>query len=224
MFQVIRKNVWLMTNRERAKETYRIYSDLEGNQHIASQFALEKVLDLIELNNPKKILELGLGIGSISHAVFNFLKNKSISCEYFGTEANEYCLSQLRNNLGEFYHQLNLFPSLEKIPSGNKFDLIIIDGKDDSLIRIADLISKNGVLFIEGDRLPQQSLILDLFPKALFVHLISDFRNPEYGLFPASSWSGGGKLIYSSPNSTQKLNWAFEKVRSSLRARISRRF
>ncbi len=54
---------------EFVKKCYKKFSTVEGNQHIASLFALTKIIDCVQLNKPKSILEIGLGIGSVSYTV-----------------------------------------------------------------------------------------------------------------------------------------------------------
>ncbi len=196
---------------------------MEGNQHIASQFAIQKILDIIELNNSIKILEVGLGIGSISFSVIDFLQNQNKIFNYIGTEANQFCLDQLPINLGGHFNKIKLFSDLEKINKKEKFDLVIIDGSDQAIEKISRIISKNGVIFIEGDRKHQQETLLKLFPRNKFVHLISNYKNSKLGLFSVKNWSGGGKLIYVNPTFTQKKHWLLEKIKSSFRRRIVRR-
>lgn len=212
-----------MNTKKEAENYYRKFSKLNGNEHIASLYAIEKLLDIVKINRPNKILEVGLGIGSISYSIIDYLSRKEDKFEYFGTEANEFCLRELPKNLESHYSRLKLFSSLSHIDRTNKFDLIIIDGSDSSIEKLQDLITENGVVFIEGDRKGQQNLLRKVFPKHLFVHTVSNYREPDYGPFTTGNWSGGGKLIYINPNFKQKLNWIVEKLKSSYRNRITRR-
>jgi hypothetical protein len=41
-----------MKNKKQAEEYYKYFSKLEGNQHIANLFAIEKILDIIQFNRP----------------------------------------------------------------------------------------------------------------------------------------------------------------------------
>ena len=212
-----------MTHKNQAEVYYQYFSKAEGNQHIATLFAIEKILDILAFNKPKRILEVGLGIGSISYSIIDYLSKYQPSFSYYGTEANEYCLTQLPLNLKEHYSKLNLYSSIEKLNSEEKFDLIIIDGSDSAIEKVSQLISNNGTIFIEGDRIPQQKILVNLFPNNKFVHTISNYREPEYGPFATGHWSGGGKLIYVNPTFKQKVNWLNEKVKSSFRSRIIRK-
>ena len=54
-----------MNYKKIAKDNYKKFAFIDGNQHIASEYALITILKLIEDFNVKSILEVGLGIGSI---------------------------------------------------------------------------------------------------------------------------------------------------------------
>lgn len=213
-----------MNNKQRAEKYYKYFSKLEGNQHIANLFALEKILDLLRIYKPKHVLEVGLGIGSISYSIMDYLKNNdSKDFTYTGTEANQFCLNALSVNLKEHYSDLVIYGKIEDIPKTSLFDFIIIDGSDDALNRISKLISKNGIIFIEGDRKNQQDILVKLFPKHKYVHSISNYKEPEYGPFINGHWSGGGKIIYVKPTVKQNVYWIIDKFISSYRNRITRK-
>lgn len=205
-----------MRNQDYADSFFIKFSKAEGNQHIASLFALKKVLDIVQFEKPKEILEVGLGIGSISYSILKFLNDKSIKIRYDGTEKNEFCLAQLKINLEEVYDQIKIYGDLDDVGvNSRKYDFIIIDGSDDAITKIKDLIAKTGVLFIEGDRVIQVDVLRKLFPKHKFAHIVSNYKEPDYGPFGDGMWSGGGKLIYVNPTFKQKLNFYKEKIRTA---------
>ena len=111
---------------------YQSFCEAEGSQHIASEYAIEKINGLVGKFRIKGILEVGLGIGSISGILLAVNRNKS-ELDYSGTEANDFCLGALPKNLKEDYNRLQKYSDLTKIPANKKFDLIIIDGKDHKL-------------------------------------------------------------------------------------------
>ena len=63
------------------------------------------------------------------------------------------------------------------------FDLIIIDGKDESIDILPSLTEDNCVLIIEGDRKEQEFKLKTLYPKSKFVHIISINKNNPKGVF-----------------------------------------
>lgn len=207
-------------NQMYANEFYKKFSMAEGNQHIASLFALKKILDILKLNKPKNILEIGLGIGSVSFTILEYCKRNEIEINYFGTEANEFCLKQLPLNLGNHIEKIILHNSIDEINEELKFDLIIIDGADESLEKIKNQTAVNCCIFIEGDRTFQVEKIKKWFPNYLCVHTISNYKDPEYGPFSSLNWSGGGKLIFINPTLKQKMHYISERIKTAYRYRI----
>lgn len=200
---------------KKIRNTYEFFCRAEGNQHIASEYAIRKLAELIALFKAKRILEIGLGIGSISGTILDLYKEKSIY--YSGTEDNPFCLQALSENLKEVEGNLDLYPNIEAIPKKNSFDLIIIDGKDQHLKMIKKLLTSNGIIVIEGDRLPQQEVLEDLFPSHKLVHAISASKNHSKSPFPSQSWQGGVKIIFADPNTAQTLWWIKEKVKTKIK-------
>ncbi|MFZ2285188.1 MAG: hypothetical protein WAV86_15070 [Lutibacter sp.] len=203
-----------------AIETYKYFSSLEGNKHIASEFALKKIIDIIENYKIINILELGLGIGSISYCILEFSKRNGIPINYFGTESNEFCLNVLPKYLKDHFDNIQIFDSLNKVPYNAKFNMIIIDGKDESLTKIKEIIANRGIVIIEGDRMPQLERIRNSFPNSLYVRLISNYRSPIYGPFSSKDWCGGIQLVFVNPNLWQKLNFLYYKLITAMRYRL----
>jgi hypothetical protein len=201
---------------------YQSFCKADGNQHIASEYAIEKINGLVEKFRLQRILEVGLGIGSISGIVLAV--NRNINLDYSGTEANAFCLNVLPENLKEDYNRLQIYSDLTEIPGNKKFNLIIIDGKDHNLQAVKDLISENGILAIEGDRIPQQDSLQELFPQHKYVHCISLKRNKEYSPFPTENWQGGIKVIFVYPTLKQNLWWLKEKYFTKIKYQYPGRY
>ena len=122
-----------MNNENVAITTYKYFAELDGNQYIASEFALKAILKVVENYKTKNILELGVGIGCITFCIMNFSNKNNLNVNYIGTESNEFCLKVLPNYLKEFYDKVQIFPELKDVKSHNKFEIIIIDGKDENI-------------------------------------------------------------------------------------------
>ena len=204
-----------MNYNKAAIDVYKKFSSFEGNQHIASEFALKSVLKLIVNFKVKKVLEIGLGIGCIVDAVLEF-SNEHGEIEYYGTESNDFCLEQLKQNVSQ-YNKIKLYSDVSKVSSSEKFDFIIIDGKDESLKYIQNLTHNNSIIFIEGGRAEQVALVKNYFPKAIHVQIISDYKNPAYGPFDDSKWCSGGQLIFPTPNLSMKIYFWKEKIATYLK-------
>lgn len=211
-----------MENQKIAVETYKYFSKLEGNQHIASEFALKTIIDVIENYKINNVLELGLGIGSISFCVLEFAKENNKQINYIGTESNEFCLGVLPKYLKNHFDKIQIFDNLNNVIISEKFDLIIIDGKEENLLKVKKMISKRGIIIIEGDRMPQLGLIQSAFSNHKYVRIISNSLNLSYGpssLF-SSHYIGGAQLIFTNPNFSQKINYIYYKIITAIRYRL----
>ena len=209
-----------MENNNLVEQNYKMFCGFEGSEFIASEFALEVILKLIEKYNITNVLELGLGIGSISDTVLKYSKNKSRKINYVGTEKNEFCLEALKKNV-ENYNEIELFSELNLIKN-KKFQLIIVDGYDDTLKEIVKFCDKNTIIFIEGDRKGQTNTILEIFPKHKYVNVISLNKNKPYGHGECkpTNYVGGGQLIFINPTLKMRLHWFKEKVTTYIKMKI----
>jgi len=213
-----------MGRNDSAVVTYKYYSTLEGNQHIASEFALSFINGLIGKFNVQSVLELGLGIGSICYSIHDFCKRNAIQMRYIGTESNPFCLGVLPVYLKDYFKALEIYPNLDQIPNNKNFDLVIIDGKEENLNKVKTLLTRHGVIVIEGDRLPQLEIIRKTFPKANYVRVISLYKNPDYGPFSSNYWCGGVQLVFTHPTFKQQIYYYYLKITTSIKYKLRRLF
>ncbi len=201
-----------MKNKDLAVQNYKRFCELEGSEYIASEFALETILKIINKFKVIAVLELGLGIGSIADTVLKQSKKEKKKISYVGTEKNEYCLNALKSNVIN-YNQIELYSELNQIKNTN-FDLIIIDGYDDTLKETVNFCKKNAIIFIEGDRKGQTEAVLQIFPKSKYVNVITLNKNKSYahGNGNISHYIGGGQLIFINPTFKMNLFWYQQKV------------
>ncbi|MEK8180225.1 hypothetical protein WMW71_07720 [Flavobacterium buctense] len=209
-----------MSNQDIAVATFKYFSGLEGNQHIASEFALKTIVDIVDKYKTENVLELGLGIGSIAYCIQDFYQKQHRQLNYVGTEANAFCLNALSQYLKEYYAKVQIFNTLKDIETTQKFDLIIIDGTDENVLKIKNMIADNGIIIIEGDRIPQLKIIREIFPKSLYTRVISNYKSPDYGPFPPDSFSGGLQLIFTNPTLKQKIDFAVYKIKTAINYRL----
>ena len=179
---------------------------------------MKSVLKIINDFNVKTILEVGLGIGAICDTVLKYSKASNKSYKYVGTEANEFCLNALKDNV-EFYNELEINKDVDSVES-SQFDFIIIDGADDTIKSIKHLCKPRTVIYIEGFRGSQVNIIKEVFPSAKHSEIISLYKNPEYGPFPSNRWVGGGQLIFIKPTGKQNIYWAKEKVKTFIKRKL----
>lgn len=209
-----------MNYKDTASKSYKKFSFLEGNDYIAGDYALEIILKLIKDFKIKSILEIGLGIGAISDTILTYAKHNGIDIKYAGTESNAFCLNALKSNIDE-YESIELYNDLNEISEDVRFDLIIIDGSDDGIKKLSNILKNNGIVFIEGGRASQIKVIKDVYNSALIAEIISIRKPPNYG--PAKQeWTGGGSLIFINANNYQRYYWIIEKVKTYIKRRLRR--
>jgi len=209
-----------MKDKDLAVQNYKRFCGLEGSEYIASEFALETILKVIKKFKVKTILELGLGIGSISDTVLQYSKIANHTIEYVGTEKNDFCLNALKCNVLDF-DKLELYAQLNQIKN-KKFDFIIIDGYDDTLKEVVAFCKKTTIIFIEGDRKGQTETIRQIFPKNKYVNVITLNKNKPYSHSGGDTnhYVGGGKLIFADPTPTMKLFWFQQKVGTYIKNKV----
>ncbi|NLP58157.1 hypothetical protein [Lutibacter sp. B1] len=209
-----------MNYKELSVQNYKRFCEFEGSDYIASEFAIESILKIIQKFDVKNILELGLGIGSISDSVLKYSKNENKKIEYFGTEQNDFCLNSLKKNVA-YYEKLKIYSDLNKIEN-LKFDLIIIDGYDKNLNSIKNYCKKQTIIFIEGARKNQTEAILKIFPKSRYVNIITLKKNKPYahGGSNTNHYIGGGQLIFIEPSFRMILFWFNQKVLTFIKNKI----
>lgn len=203
---------------------YKLFCKAEGSQHIVSEFALYHILKLIEKYSVQSVLEVGVGIGTISGSILKYAEKSGKNIYCVGTESNDFCLSQIPSNLGSNYKELKILPEVSQIDSTTKFDLIIVDGAENNLELIKAMLNKNSIVVIEGDRSGQEKTIKNTFPNAKFVHLISLKRNGDYSVKRAKDYRGGLKVLFINPDTNQKRHWAALKLKSAFKTQIRKNF
>lgn len=206
-----------------SSEQYKKYCLAPGSDYIVSEFALYQILNLINLYSFRNILEIGLGIGTISDSIIKYSQKRHLKIECSGTENVTFCLNQLPLNLGKNLIDLKLYADIGEIEKCNQFDLIIIDGSEEKLKIIDSLISNNGIILIEGDRKEQERIIKNIFPKSKFVHLISLKRNGDYSVMNENDFRGGLKVIFVKPNLKQSFHWLILKVKSHIKMQLRKK-
>ena len=205
-----------MNIRERATTKYLEFSKYEGCQHIAGQYAMYRILELVERYKCTSLLEIGLGIGTLASLI---LENTERPITYVGTEANAFCLESLKNNLStKSYKTLEIYENLSKVLTSDKqsYDFVIIDGKFDNFNAISNKLSEHAIIVVEGDRQEQVQIVQKHFPNSKFVHLVSAEKNHPEGAFNVDSWQGGVKVFFIHPSTDQLIYWMKGKLTTKL--------
>lgn len=204
-------------------QQYKRYCKTLGSNYIVSEFALFHILKLINIYSFRNILEIGVGIGTISDSILKYSQKKNFKIKCYGTENVAFCLNQIPVNLGENFKDLKLYADIGEIRKLNQFGFIIIDGSEEKLKNVDGLITNNGIILIEGDRKEQEMMVKDIFPKSKFVHLISLKRNGDYSVMNESDFRGGLKVIFVNPNIMQSFHWCYLKLKSSVKMQLRKK-
>lgn len=205
-----------MRIKELANAKYIEFSKYEGSQHIAGQYALYRILELVEKYECASVLEIGLGIGTLPSLI---LENAQRPMTYVGTEANAFCLESLKKNLKpKMYQTLDIYDHLSSAMESEQhaYDFVIIDGKFDDFKVMSSKLSKHAIIVIEGDRMEQEHVVRRHFPKSKFVHLVSAEKNHVDGIFDVDSWQGGMKVFFINPTLDQWAYWMRGKVTTKM--------
>ncbi len=196
-----------------AKDIYLKFSTYEGSKHIASEFAILKLLELVKIFKVQSVFEIGLGIGTLPSAIFELTKGEVI---YTGTEPNDFCKESLSNNIPKIYYQkitvLDDVP--QKMKKNQKYDLIIVDGVFTTIEKIFQILPKRPIIAVEGDRKDQVDILKTYFPKSINVHCVSAENNDPNGVFDSSTWQGGVKVFFLKPSFKQYIYYIKNKFKS----------
>jgi hypothetical protein len=205
-----------------AKAKFYEFCQFEGCDYIAGEYALYSLLKLCKHYNVKSILEIGLGIGCIADTLLFYYHKHNKQIKYVGTEPNEFCLKALESNT--IYHdEIEIYRDINAMNDSDGFDLIIIDGGNADLDKLKSLVNSNTILFVEGCRENQFAKILELFPKALAVDVISIEKNKDYSPFIKSHWMGGGRIIFTDPSFGAHMHYLKDKIKTKLKYLYRRR-
>ena len=141
-------------------------SAVNGIVGIASVHAIGGLIRIIRTCRPKAVLELGAGIGTLTYTIASALPVNTR--QFYSMENEDFCLSQLPVNLSEFDGKYLLVRSLEEIPAGLLFDLIVVDGggelpNDMGMVDFSGRLKPGGVILVEGGRKDQCRRILSWY-------------------------------------------------------------
>jgi hypothetical protein len=146
-----------------ALHTHSLFSAKEGSEHIASFNALRGVIHHVRRRKLKKILELGIGIGTIPYALREARLRHEIThnFDYYGTEADLFCIQAFKDNVPDYTDFVNHIQTLEDVSASGQepFDFVIVDGRESGLEKLLDMLAKRGVIFVEGGRSTQIGII-----------------------------------------------------------------
>lgn len=139
-----------------AMNIYRRFLEKNGAEHISSPIGIHLLLKMCREEKPKRVLEVGGGIGTLSFAV---LKHTNARIDIF--EDHPFCINELKKNLAGYEERYTVLTDYENftLPS-REYDIVIVDGGNRKLL--GDLIRRTGHIgriLTEGSRGEQQKVM-----------------------------------------------------------------
>src|SRR3989338_7153575 len=196
-------------------EHYQSYRIKEYSGAIAKPVSLEVIINICREENPKSILEIGGGMGTITHLL---LKETSAHVDTY--EPDLFCIEKMREHLKEYNGRFEIIESYRILPPRRDYDLIIVDGgtskgKDSGYSIMIWLfihyLENVKIIFVEGNRTLQKILIR----KALSRRFIYSIKKFPAIIYNSERLPGGTKITCSESASRiyRWLNYIYWEIR-----------
>ena len=152
-----------------------VFKSLPGSEHIASEFAIGEIIKWARKLRPRRVLEVGSGIGTLTFALCS--QARETPFELITIEGDDFCQNAMGENLSEQKGDYRHISSIEELDDFEPFDLIVIDGGEQEQ-RFISQISPRGVVFIEGYMAKKHGLIHEMYSQKR-PYIWSNFRSPD---------------------------------------------
>lgn len=129
------------------------FKALSGSDQIATEFAIGALRGWLWTRHPRRILEVGAGIGTLSWVVSKYLTYAAGYANAVAIEDDPWCQTEWHTNVSAWPCRPSLF---NKVPVYEFYDLVILDGDqmpDDGWACLAP----RATVFVEGNRRPQRA-------------------------------------------------------------------
>lgn len=183
-----------------AEEIVRDFGSRPGGHAIAGIVSVSRVIELCKELAPKRVLEVGGGIGTLSSAV---LAHSQANLEIY--EHDSFCLEQLGKVVRPYAGRVSVHNSYYELPDERTYDLIIIDGgkneREGSFNRFVGAVIASiddvSVVYIEGNRKSQRWVVLQELWQRFSVRTqrLSDPASPKKGGLEIRCAKSGGFLV-----------------------------
>lgn len=187
---------------------YNYFKTLPGSEHIGKPVSIEALMDMCNDLKPRRILEMGGGIGAISYTL---LKHSGAFVDIY--EDNDFCINALKENLKAFEGRFQIIETYRMLPPAKSYDIAVIDGgagaeKDGGYPLAAQLfltyIDSVKAVYIEGYR----GLQRDLARRTLSKKYVCTFQVYKDVYIEGKKWPGGLKIMCKKAKSPL-LAWSF---------------
>ena len=144
-----RESIAEMSVDKLASDIFREFKIKPESQYIAAEFTLVELSRLIARLKPRRVLEVGAGIGTITKLL---LTHPDRPKQLTVTEAHPVCVSELAKNLkGVELADYRLVKSANELDVTEHYDLVIFDGSLDDERQYA-VLRPGTWCFVEGNR------------------------------------------------------------------------
>jgi precorrin-6B methylase 2 len=180
-----------------SNEIFGKYSLMIGSDQIATKLALRLIADYLDDSNPKTILEIGSGIGTITELLVDKCPEATIYC----FEINEWCLTQLRRNVTKINDHI-IDSQEELLELDRQIDLVVIDDLLDKKTTF-NLITNTSpsAVFIEGHRRQQRLFVMQAIKASGKSFRFKNFKKSS------DSYKGGCLITLDSVSNLSQLRY-----------------
>lgn len=183
-----------------ARTIYERFRAFPGSDWIAKPEPIAGVIRHIARARPRAILEVGAGIGTLTHAIVATLRAVSHPARVVSIEHDAFCLAALDEHLGQELAQVDVAPDSSKLAPG-AFDFVIVDGGTLERGGYAELVATRGVVLVEGGRGPQRAAMEATGRRFIVAHIGS------------ADWDGGWYwLVKFEPTASDRVRFAVLKL------------
>jgi len=135
------------------QSAYDLFVGKPHSKHIATPISIEALFTILKREKPRKILEVGGGIGTLSYLI---LKNTDVQLDVF--EDLPICIKALKENLSSLGCDYNLVTTYEGFAAQQKeYDLVVVDGGTEKFLReMVQSLDRIGTIYIDGSREKQR--------------------------------------------------------------------
>ena len=183
-----------------ARKIYQRFRAYPGSDWIAKPEAVAGVIQHIANVRPRAILEVGAGIGTLTHAIVATLRALPHRARVVSIEHDPFCLGALREHLGTELADVEIVPDSTGLPPA-AFDFVIVDGGTLERGGYTELLAPGGVVLVEGGRGPQRAA------------MEATKRRFIVGRILSADWDGGSYwLVQFEPTRADRVRFALSAL------------
>lgn len=160
-----------------AHDVHARFAAKPGNEQMASVFTVIGLVELLADVRPRRMLEAGAGIGTLTCAALTTAEALGMPLTLITLENNEFCREALQSNLREFDGKYTLLRTGDELPRDvEPFDLVCIDGRQ---MKNLPPLAHRAVVYVEGYMRDQREMLAAQLAGRPFV--IANYRPRNRG-------------------------------------------